>query len=146
SNRSVVSDHRGGCAKLAVDAFNHLENLHACFVIERTRRLIAQQDIGAFGNRSGDGDPLLFTARKLRRKMVRPLTETHKRQRFTRVHPVLCYCSYQGDAFSCAQARYQVVELKDETYVSPPVTRELCVACLGDLLLFVENLPRRGHI
>ena len=54
-------DHHGHALRLA-NILQQLQHFLAGLVIERTGRLIAQQQLRLFGNRAGDGYTLLFAA------------------------------------------------------------------------------------
>jgi len=56
------------------------------FTSRATRRLVAEQHCGAFGDGAGDGDPLLFAAGKLGRKVVQPRAELDQPQRLLGRH------------------------------------------------------------
>ena len=57
-------------------------DLPAGVVVRRACRLVAQQDLRILRNGSGDGHALLFTAGKLRGKIVDTIAETDVFQHF----------------------------------------------------------------
>jgi hypothetical protein len=67
-----VGDHRGRRAELAVDPRDGLENDDPGGDVQRAGGLVAEQDVGAFGDGPGDGDSLLFAAGELRLDEQRP--------------------------------------------------------------------------
>ena len=58
----VVGDNQGGGGKSLIQVLNDFEHPLAGWVVQGTRRFVAQKKRGAFGNSASDGDPLLFAA------------------------------------------------------------------------------------
>ena len=68
--RIVRDDHRGR-AELCVDARDHLQDYLPGLVVESAGRLVAEENIGALGDRARDRDALLLAARQLGRESGR---------------------------------------------------------------------------
>ena len=79
---SVVRDDDRQGAKLAVDVLDRVENRDAGADIQGAGRFIAQQDVGAFGDGTRDGDALLLAARKLRRPVLDARAQSQPRKKF----------------------------------------------------------------
>src|SRR5262249_29730181 len=71
----VVRDQQQRRAVDAVEREQEIENTLAVLLIEIACRLVGQQYLGLVRERARDGHALLFTARKLRRVMMRPVTQ-----------------------------------------------------------------------
>ena len=71
----VVGDDDDGAARLAAGALQQGQHLFAGLVVQRTGRLIAEQELRIFGEGARNGDALLFAAGKLGREVVQPLAE-----------------------------------------------------------------------
>ena len=63
-----------------VDALDGLEHQHAGLAVERAGRLVAEQQVGALGDRARDRHALLLAARELRREVVQALAEPDERR------------------------------------------------------------------
>ena len=76
----IVGDHNAGHAN-ALQNVHHFQ-LHTVtqFLIQRTHRLIKQQEFRAFCQTTGQCDTLTLTARKLMRFTLRELLHVHKTQ------------------------------------------------------------------
>src|SRR5262249_35826441 len=70
-----VRDQQQRRAVDAVEREQEIENTLAVLLIEIACRLVGQQYLGLVRERARDGHALLFTARKLRRVMMRPVTQ-----------------------------------------------------------------------
>ena len=66
----IVSDDHGEGADLAVDALDSFEHQDAGFHVEGAGGFVSEQEFRPFGDRAGDGNPLLFAAGKLGREVV----------------------------------------------------------------------------
>ena len=80
-------DHYGHALCLA-NILQQLQHFLAGLVIERTGRLITQQQLRLFGNRAGDGYTLLFAAGQLRWEVPHALPQPDLVQGFHRVEMV----------------------------------------------------------
>lgn len=76
----VRHHHDGG--SLLVQLAEQLHHLHTILGIEVTRRLIGKDDARFAYHGTGDGNPLLLTARKLMRIMLGTMTQLHLSQNF----------------------------------------------------------------
>ena len=91
----------------------------AVSVVEIAGRLIGQQDFRGVGNCARDGDPLLLTAGKLRRSMVKPLGEAQVLQDLARVGFRIFLRGAEDElgqhhVFERTEFRQQVMKLVDE--------------------------------
>ena len=66
----VVGDHEHGGAVLLVDALQQDEDVFGGLGVERAGGFVAQQELGVFDERAGDGHALLLTAGKLCREAL----------------------------------------------------------------------------
>ena len=73
-NVEVVGDEQHRHAELGLQVFEQLEDLRLHGDVERRRRLVGDQEIGAVGERHGDHHALALTARKLVRIGAEPLS------------------------------------------------------------------------
>ncbi len=76
----VRNHHDGG--SLLVQFAEQLHHLHTILGIEVTRRLIGKDDARLAHHSTGDGNPLLLTARKLMRIMLGTMAQLHLSQYF----------------------------------------------------------------
>ena len=121
-------------------------------------------------NRSGDGDPLLLTARQLAGVVIHPVFETHDAQGGLRALPALCARELgekqrQLDVFDGREHRHEIVGLKVEADVararndarspslsldmSSPATRTLPDVARSSPAMMLRSVlsprPRRAH-
>ena len=82
-DRSVVGDDRRRRVQLPVDALQDLEHQLAGLVVERTGRLVAEQDVRPFRDGARDRDALLLAARQLRREMIQTIAQADQAQRLS---------------------------------------------------------------
>ena len=61
--------------------FEQFHHLHARFGIQRTRRLIGQNNIGIVNQRTGNGHTLHLPARHFTRFLFQLIAQTHRNQR-----------------------------------------------------------------
>ena len=76
----VRHHHDGG--SLLIQFAEQLHHLHTILGIEVTRRLIGKDDARFAHHGTGDGNPLLLTARKLMRIMLGTMAQLHLSQNF----------------------------------------------------------------
>ena len=136
----IVRDQQDGNAAFHVQAAEDLQNLLAGPRIEIPRRLVGQQHDGLVHQRAGDGHPLLFATRQLRRRMIEaglqadgcqqlpgPLLHLPLRRLFDRIggrHPHVLQGRDAGE---------QIEALKHETDAAAAKLRQLLRRKLGDL-------------
>ena len=120
-----MGDDDDGAARLAAGALQQGQHLLAGLVVQRTGRLIAEQELRIFGEGARNGDALLFAARKLGREVVQPLAEADAFQRGFGVQRVAADLAGQLYVFQRRQVLHEVVELEDESDVIPPVLGQL---------------------
>ena len=86
--RGIMRDDHYGHALCLANILQQLQHFLAGLVIERTGRLIAQQQLRLFGNRAGDGYTLLFAAGQLCREIPHALPQSDLVQGFRRVEMI----------------------------------------------------------
>ena len=111
----------------AAQRLQQFQNRLAGLVVQCAGRLVAEQELGVFGNRPGDGHPLLFPAGKLRREIVHPFRQADRLQRFGGIHRRTAQFRRQLHVFQRRQVLHQVVKLENKPHFVPPVLRELPV-------------------
>ena len=79
---SVVGDDQCGNVRRAAGVLQQLKNLFAGAVIEGSCGLVAQEELGVFRERSGDGNALLLAAGKLGGEVVEALFQPNTAERF----------------------------------------------------------------
>src|SRR5262249_60032236 len=62
----------------APDVEEPLTHEHACLLVERAERLVHQEDLGVYGQRAADGDPLAHAARQLTGGFLREATKAER--------------------------------------------------------------------
>ncbi|GGD42794.1 hypothetical protein GCM10010915_24860 [Microbacterium faecale] len=73
SGRRIVRDHDDGLSELIHARPQEAQESAARFAVERTCRLVRDDEIGAGEERAGNGDALPLTARELGRKVAEPV-------------------------------------------------------------------------
>ena len=91
----VRNHHDGG--SLFVQLAEQLHHLHTILGIEITRRLIGKDDARLAHQGTGDGNPLLLTARKLMRILLGTMAQLHLSQNFE--HTLLALRLSHSEAF-----------------------------------------------
>ena len=125
-------DHHGG-AFLTAHVLQNLQDLLAGVVVQRAGRLVAQQDLRILRHSSGDGHTLLFTAGKLRGKIVDTIAETDVFQHFDGILSIGNDLRGELDVFLRGQIRHKIVELEHETDVRPAISRQLFRGIVGNV-------------
>ena len=69
-NGLIVSDHDDGVSIFPIHILDQLQYFLRCVVVQRSGRLVAEQNIRIFDNCTPYGSPLLLSAGKLVRKLV----------------------------------------------------------------------------
>ena len=83
SHGIVVGYHYDGGA-VAVERFEDVENFVPHGAVQVAGRLIGEDDLRVTDNRTCNGDALLLPARKLLRKMLHPVAQSHLLECFLR--------------------------------------------------------------
>ena len=141
-----MGDDHHRFAGLAAGVLQQLEDALAGDIVQRAGGLVAQQQLGIFGQRPGDGHPLLFAAGKLGGKVVHPVAQTHLPQGLTGVQRLPGDLRGQLHVFQRRQVLHQVVELEHEAHVKPPVLGEPPGIVSGDLLAVQQNGARGAAV
>ena len=61
-DRIVVGNHDNGIAVFFIDGFDQLQDLLGCLIVQRTCRLIAQQDVRILDDGPSNRSSLLLTS------------------------------------------------------------------------------------
>lgn len=90
------------------------------FCVETSGRLVSKDDIGSVCQSAGNGDALLFAARKLRGLVTGTVGKTEKLNQFCCasecVSPPVAFNQRRNrDVFQCRKFREQLVELEYES-------------------------------
>ena len=117
------NDHRAAGA--AAGILQKGQHLLTGLVIQCTGGLVAEQQLGVFGQCAGNGHPLLLAAGKLSREVVQPLSQTHAAQGLFGVQRVAADLAGQLHVLQCGQVLHKVVELEHKAHVVPAVGGEL---------------------
>ena len=105
SHHGIMRNDQRERAEFAIDPLDRFKNCLPGAHIKRSRGLIAHENGGAFRDGTSDRDPLLFTTRKLRGKMIHAGPETHHVQRFFWSHRISGDLRDERDVLSSGQAR-----------------------------------------
>ena len=146
ANAGIVGDDGRRRAELIVDPAQHIENANPGLRIQSARRLVAEKHLGTLGDRSGNGDALLFATGKLGRKVVHALLQADKVQCLFRRHGALRDLGHQRHVFPRRQAGDEVVELEDEADMVPSKAGELALGAGGQFAVFEEDLSVGGTV
>ena len=120
----VVSDHDNGVAVLLVDLLDELEDLLRGRVIERTCRLVTEQNIRIFDYGSADGNSLLLTALKLIRELIAVLEKSEYLQKLVNIERLIGEVCARLDILLYIQVRDKIVHLENVAEVLAPVIGE----------------------
>ena len=129
-----MGDNDHGHIGLAAGILQQLQDGLAGVVIQGAGRLVAQQQLGFFGQSPGNGHPLLLAAGELGREVVGPLCQTHLRENLSRVQMILADLHRQLHILQSRQVGNQVIELENKADVIPAVGGELLFVIAGDVL------------
>ena len=121
----VVGNNNDGASGLAAGILQKAQHLFAGAVVQRTGGLVAEQQLGVFGQCAGNGHPLLLAAGKLRRKVVQPLAQPHAAQGLGGVQRVAADLTGKLHVFQRGQVLHQVVELEHKAHIIPAVGGQL---------------------
>ena len=121
----VVGNNNDGASGLAAGILQKAQHLFAGAVVQRTGGLVAEQQLGVFGQCAGNGHPLLLAAGKLRREVVQPLAQPHAAQGLGGVQRVAADLAGKFHVFQCGQVLHQVVELEHKAHIVPAVGGQL---------------------
>jgi len=143
---SVVGDDGGGGAEFLVDLLEGFEHEFASAEVEGSGGFVAEEDFGAFGDRPGNSDPLLFAAGELGGKVVKAIAQTNNVQRFFGAEGAAGDFGDEGDVFASGEAGDEVVELEDEADGLAAKLGEAAIASVGQVLVAKDDLPAGGDI
>ena len=115
-------------------------------IIQRTGRLITKQQLRLFGDGSGNGNPLLFSPRKLPREITASMGQSDELQNFTCIHAVLLHLICQLDILKGGQIWYQIIKLKYKPDIIAPVFHQLSAIAGGDISAIHKQLSAGGGI
>ena len=137
--RTVVGDDDDRAALPAAGGLQQRQHLLAGLVVQRAGGFIAEQDLRVFGQRAGNRNTLLLTARKLRREVVLSVRQSHLVQHGVGVQRVAADLSGQLDIFPRGQVLHQIVELKDKAHIIPAVGRQPLFIKAADLFAVQQD-------
>ena len=120
-----MRDEHDGLAGVVARVLQKLEDGLARVVVERARRLVAQQKLRVFRERAGDGHALLLAAGKLRREVVQAVPQPHLPKHRGRIERLLANLAGQLHVLKRGEVLHEVVELEHEADVIAAVVREL---------------------
>ncbi len=120
----VVGDHHDEAVLFCGDVVEQFEDLLARGVIEGARGLVAEEELGVFGDGAGDGDALLFTPRELGGEAHEPFAQPDLFEYLPRVEGVFANFYGELDVFKCREVGHEVIELEDEADVVAAVLGE----------------------
>ena len=142
----VMRDDRGRRAELTVDPPDRAEDDGTCRHVQRTGRLVAEQDVRTLGDRARDCHPLLFATGQLRREVIQPVGHANQVERVLGSKGMRCEVGDEGDVLARRQRWDEVVELEHEPHVVTPVSREARITSGGQLLVAVLHAATGRHI
>ena len=145
--RSVVRNDDDRHSLLPAAVLQKLQNLFAGLVVQRAGRLVAEHQLRILRERAGDGDALLFAARKLRGEILFPVGKADQFQNLVRVIRMAADLRRKLHVFPGGQILYEIVELEYEADRLPPVERELLLGEPLDMHAVHDDLAacRRIH-
>jgi hypothetical protein len=136
ADRDVVGDDQRGGADLLIDRRQSLQHTNSGLGIERSGRLVAQEDFRTLGDGSADRHTLLFSPGQLGGEMIVPIRrQPGDLQCLAGGHRVAGDFRHERDILERGQARHQIVELKHEAHMVAPVAGQLAVAPAGEFLV-----------
>ena len=125
-------DH--GHAAFAAAVLQELEDGLAGLVIQRARRLVAEQELWVFGKRPRDRDALLLPTGQLRREIALPLLEPDLLQHRGGDERVGAELGRDLHVFKGCEVRDQIVKLENKADLRTPVGGQTLLVIGGDLL------------
>ena len=132
-------DRHGGVIGLA-HIPEQRQHLSAGFGVQRASGLVAQKQGRVFAKGPGNGDALLFAARKLGGEVVHALSQTDAPHHFHGIQRVGAHLTGQFHVFQRGQVGHQVIKLKNEAHVQPTVLGQFPARKAGDLLAAYDDL------
>jgi hypothetical protein len=129
---------------LSIHVDQRLQYQTARFGVQRSRRLVAQEHVGTFGDGARDRNALLFSARQLRRKVIEPVTQADQAKRVLGPHRIRRDLRHQRDVLSRGETRDQIIELKHESHVLATILRQRAVVGRDEVVIAeVDDTARR---
>src|SRR5919106_865148 len=139
----VVGDHHDGLAHLVDGPAQEAEDLAAGAGVDVARGLVGEHDPGPRRQGTGHGDPLLLTARQLRRPVPQPVAEPDGVDDLVepgRIGLGAGQRERQDDVLAGGERRHQVVGLEHEADLGAPQESELLVGQRAQLDVADEHL------
>ncbi len=144
-----MGDHHDGLAELAHGGAHERQDLGAGARVEVAGRLVGEDDLGAAGERSGDGDPLLLAARELGRAVPQAVRRDRRSSTTWSNHSAIGLAAGeaggQRDVLGRGERRDEVERLEDEADAVAAQLRELAVVELRDVGVADEH-GARGEV
>ena len=104
-----------------IDILHELQDFLGRLIVERARRLVAQQQTWVFDERAADGTALLLAARNLARELVAVLVEAQRTQQVVDIERVFGQVRRDLDVFLDGEVRHQIIELEHEAQFAASV-------------------------
>ena len=144
-----MRDHDDRLAKFLIEIAEHVQHDLRIFGVEISRRFVRQDNRRSVDDRSGQSDPLLLAARKLKRLMVHFIFKFQKLQDLA--PPVGALASIttmdlfgQLEITLGRECRKQIKALKDKSNLTPPNVGPAGVRHLCKILAVNNNAAARG--
>ncbi len=134
-----MGDHHHGLTRGSASVLQELQDGLARGVIQSSRRLIAEEQLGVLRQGPGDGHPLLLTARELTGEIAHPVPETYFPKHLISAQRVLADLAGKLYVLSGRKVLHQVIELEDEPDIVAPIFRELLGVIGADLITVQED-------
>ena len=102
-----------------------LQHQNARIAVKRAGWLVAEQNFRIFGKRAGNGNTLLFAARKLRREIVHSVFKTDVFQHFFGRKRIFAYLRRKFNIFFRRQVIDQIIKLEHEPDIVAAIVSQL---------------------
>ena len=124
-NGRIVGDDHDRHTLLPAGVLKQPQDRLAGDIIQGAGGLITEQQFGILCQGTGNGDPLLFTARELGREIAQPVAESHMPEHFISGEGIAADLGSQFHIFQGSEVLNQVIELEYKADVMPAVFGEL---------------------
>src|SRR5262249_19156203 len=144
----IVRDDEDRHAEILVQALEERDDLSPRFLIEVSRRLVAQKELGARDDGPGDGNTLAFTAGETLRNVFFAMREPHARERLSSPPAALAkadtgVAKRKRDVVDRVRPRQEVERLEHEPHERVAQGRELRIGEAGDIVTGEPDAPGR---
>ena len=123
--RLIVSYNDNRHSRFSASVLQKFQHRFSRVIVQCSRRFVAKEHFRIFGKRAGNGNTLLFAARKLRREIVHSVFKTDVFQHFFGRKRIFAYLRRKFNIFFRRQVIDQIIKLEHEPDIVAAIVSQL---------------------